>query len=227
LIAVVGLIVTAPVIGLAAVGIRLSSPGPIFYRAIRVGRGRRTFVMYKLRSMHMKGHGQSAITAKDDPRVFRFGAWLRRSKMDELPQFLNVLLGDMAIVGPRPEDPKFVEEHYAPVHFETLEVRPGLTSPSSLYDYVHGEPQLTRADVEQQYVEQLLPIKLALEVVYVRRASLTYDLALIGRTIWTILAVLFGRRQFPELPELAEARRLLSGAASPSRLRESADVGSG
>jgi lipopolysaccharide/colanic/teichoic acid biosynthesis glycosyltransferase len=208
-IASVGLILSAPLIAVAALGIRLSSRGPVFYRAIRVGARRRPFVMYKLRSMHVQERGQSAITAAVDPRIFRFGELLRRSKLDELPQFLNVLRGDMAIVGPRPEDPKFVEEHYTPVQLETLEVRPGLTSPASLYDYVHGEPTLTSGDVERQYVEQLLPVKLALEVVYVRRASLGYDIAIIGRTIWTIVLVLAGRREFPELPEMAEARTLL------------------
>lgn len=213
-LASIGLIVSAPVILLAAIGIRASSRGPVFYRALRVGRHRRPFVMYKLRSMHVGNHGQSAITAKDDPRVFPFGVWLRRSKLDELPQFVNVLLGDMSIVGPRPEDPKFVEEHYAAVHFETLEVRPGLTSPSSLYDYAHGEPNLTSLDVERQYVEQLLPIKLALEVVYVRRASVRYDLAIVRRTICMIVRVLLGRREFPEPPEMAEARVLLNALAT-------------
>ena len=200
LLASIGLAVAAPIIACAAVGILVSSRGPVFYRAIRVGRHRRPFVMYKLRSMHDRAYSQSAITAGNDPRVFPFGSWLRRSKVDELPQLFNVLRGDMSIVGPRPEDPKFVEEHYTTVHLETLQVRPGVTSPSSLYDYVHGEPNLTGAVVELQYVEQLLPIKLALEVVYVRHASLGYDLSLIGRTIWMIVSVLAGRRGFPEPP---------------------------
>lgn len=205
----IGLVLSAPILLVGAIGIRVSSPGPIFYRAIRVGAWRRPFVMYKLRSMHVQDTAASAITAKEDARIFRFGEWLRRSKLDELPQFLNILRGDMSFVGPRPEDPKFVEEHYTRADLETLEVRPGLTSPASLYDYVHGEPNLTSGDVEQQYVEQLLPIKLALEIVYVRHASLAYDLAIIGRTIRTIVLVLLGRREFPELPELDEARTLL------------------
>jgi lipopolysaccharide/colanic/teichoic acid biosynthesis glycosyltransferase len=209
LLASLGLILSAPLIGVAAIGIRLSSPGPILFRAIRAGVGGRPFVMYKLRSMRVQPHGQSAITAAADPRVFPFGEWLRRSKLDELPQFLNVLRGDMSIVGPRPEDPKFVEGHYGPLSMETLRVRPGLTSPASLYDYVHGEPTLTSEDVERQYVEDVLPIKLALEVVYVRRASVSYDVRLIGRTIWTIVKVSLGQRDFPELPEMAEARRLI------------------
>jgi lipopolysaccharide/colanic/teichoic acid biosynthesis glycosyltransferase len=209
LVASIGLIAAAPIIALAGVGIRLSSPGPIFHKAVRAGRHGRPFVMYKLRTMHLSQGVASAITAGNDPRVFRFGAWLRRSKLDELPQFWNVLRGDMAIVGPRPEDPKFVRDHYAPLHHETLRVRPGLTSPSSLYDYVHGEPRLTSGNVETQYVEELLPVKLALEVVYVRRISLRYDLAIMGRTLWMIAAVMLGRTDFPEPVEMQEARRLL------------------
>lgn len=209
LLASLGLILSAPLLGVAAIGIRLSSPGPIFFRANRVGMGGRPFVMYKLRSMRVQPRNQSAITAAADPRVFRFGERLRQTKVDELPQFLNVLRGDMSIVGPRPEDPKFVETHYGPLGMETLRVRPGLTSLASLYYYVHGEPTLTSDDVERQYVEEVLPIKLALEVVYVRRASLGYDVRVIGRTIWTIAKVLVGRRKFPEPAEMAEARRLL------------------
>jgi lipopolysaccharide/colanic/teichoic acid biosynthesis glycosyltransferase len=209
LLATVGVILSAPLIGAAAVGIRLSSRGPIFYRAIRVGVGGRPFVMLKLRSMHVQRQVQSAITAAVDPRIFPFGELLRRTKLDELPQFLNVLRGDMSIVGPRPEDPKFVEAHYGPLHWETLRVRPGLTSPASLYDYVHGERTLTSTDVERQYIEEVLPIKLALEVVYVRRATLGYDVRVIGRTIWTIVLVLLGRQHFPEVAEMEEARPLV------------------
>jgi lipopolysaccharide/colanic/teichoic acid biosynthesis glycosyltransferase len=209
------LVVTAPLLAVAALGIRLASPGPVFYRGERVGRHRRPFRMYKFRTMHAEnGKRASAITAKDDPRVFAFGGWLRRSKIDELPQLLNVLRGEMAIIGPRPEDPKFVDAHYTPAHLETLEVRPGLASPGSIYNYTHGEAMLTGSDPERRYIEQLLPVKLALDVVYVRGASLWYDVTIVARTVGAIMGTLLGRRRFADPPEMAEAQRLV--AAPPA-----------
>src|SRR5437763_11728518 len=102
----VGLALVAPVLAIAALGIRLASPGPVLYRARRVGRAGAPFTMYKLRTMHQRRPGRaSRITGQDDPRVFPLGALLRRTKIDELPQLFNVLRGDMSIVGPRPEDP--------------------------------------------------------------------------------------------------------------------------
>lgn len=208
------LIVLSPVLAIAALGIRVSSPGPILYRARLAGRHGLPFTMYKLRTMHMD-HGafRSAITAQHDPRVFRFGAWLRRSKLDELPQLVNILRGDMSIVGPRPEHLHIVQRHYRPAHFETLEVRPGLTSPGTLYDYTHGEQLVGQTDPERAYVERLLPFRLALDLVYLRRASLAYDLALIARTVGLIVATVCGGRSFGDPPEMAEAKRLLASAA--------------
>jgi lipopolysaccharide/colanic/teichoic acid biosynthesis glycosyltransferase len=217
LLASLALIVLAPVLLVAAVGIRLSDPGPILYRGPRVGYRRKPFPMYKLRTMRVNQAGfQSAITAQHDPRVFPFGALLRRSKVDELPQLFNVLRGDMSLVGPRPEDPGMVEQHYTPLELETLHVRPGLASPGSIYNFTHGETLLASDDPEKHYVERLLHLKLALDVVYVRRASARYDAAIIARTLRVIVASLLGRRRFPDPPEMAEARRLLreSGVAA-------------
>jgi len=210
LLASLALVLLAPVLLLAAIGIRLSSPGPIFYRAQRVGQHRTRFTMHKLRTMHVNhASHQSVITAQHDPRVFPFGNWLRRSKIDELPQLFNVLRGEMAIVGPRPEAPSIVDQHYTALEYETLEARPGLASPGSIYNFTHGEMVLASDDPEKHYVEQLLRLKLALDVVYVRRASARYDAAIIARTLWVILASLVGQRRFPDPPEMAEARRLL------------------
>src|SRR2546422_2268160 len=109
--AAIALVATAPLLALAAVGIRRASPGAVLYRAERVGRGGRPFIMYKLRTMHARRRSDaSVITGAEDPRVFPLGAWLRRLKIDELPQLLNVLRGEMAIVGPRPEDPAIVRD---------------------------------------------------------------------------------------------------------------------
>lgn len=205
------LLLSAPLLVAAGVGIRLASPGPILYRARRVGLGGREFTMFKLRTMHVAASsGGSVITAQHDRRVFRVGGWLRKSKIDELPQLLNILRGDMSIVGPRPEDPAIVERHYTEAYRKTLMVRPGLASPGSIFNYTHGERMLSAAQPERDYVERLLPVKMAIELVYVRRAGVWYDLGIIARTVWVIAASLLGRREFADPPELREAR--LAGA---------------
>ncbi|HEX9704680.1 MAG TPA: sugar transferase [Gemmatimonadales bacterium] len=209
----IALVAATPLLALAALGIKLTSPGPVLYRASRVGRGGRIFSMYKLRTMHVErptaAVAESAITARDDPRVFPFGALLRWSKIDELPQLFNVLRGDMAIVGPRPEDPRYVTAHYAPIHFETLDVRPGLTSPGSVWYYACAEEQLENGDAERQYVERVLPLKLALDLVYLRRATMWSDVAVIARTVGVLLGRFVGRRAFADPPEMSEARRFV------------------
>ena len=197
-------------LALAALGVRLSSPGPVFYRARRAGRAGTCFTMYKLRTMHQRQPGQaSRITGRDDPRVFPLGALLRRTKIDELPQLFNVLRGDMSIVGPRPEDPDIVARHYTPLLRETLAVRPGLASPGSLYHYTHGDALLGGGDPETAYVERLLPLKVTLDVVYVRNASLQMDVRIIGRTLGTIAACIGGRSRFRDPPEAPAARALM------------------
>ncbi|HEY6156406.1 MAG TPA: sugar transferase [Gemmatimonadales bacterium] len=209
-LAALGLALVAPVLALAALGIRLSSPGPVLYRARRVGRTGTCFTMYKLRTMHQRQPRQaSRITGQDDPRVFPLGALLRRTKLDELPQLFNVLRGDMSIVGPRPEDPDIVARHYTPLLRETLAVRPGLASPGSLYHYTHGDALLAGGDPESAYVERLLPLKVTLDVVYVRNASLQTDVRIIGRTLATIAACIGGRSRFRDPPEAPAARALM------------------
>jgi lipopolysaccharide/colanic/teichoic acid biosynthesis glycosyltransferase len=210
------LVASVPILIVAALGIRLSSPGPVLYRATRAGRRGRLFVMYKLRTMENRSGllADSVVTAARDPRVFPFGALLRRSKLDELPQLFNILRGDMAVVGPRPEDPKVVAQHYTPEQWETLDVVPGLTSPGALYSTTHGETWLSERDAERDYYEHLLPLKLALDRVYVRHASLSYDLGVIIRTLLVVAGRAFGRRHFPEPPEMDEARRLLVPAVA-------------
>ena len=231
LCASLGLLLAAPVLAIAAVGIVLSSPGPVIYKTRRVGARGRPFLMYKLRTMHVRSDGGSRITGAGDPRIFPLGRLLRRTKIDELPQLVNVLKGEMSIVGPRPEDPGFVVRHYALPHRETLAVRPGLAGPGSIYSTTHGERILAGDDPEARYLEHLLPIKLALDVVYVRHASLRYDLTLMVRTLRVVALSLTGRREFPEPPEMEEARRLLVPArvgsidepsAPPLLARESA-----
>jgi len=206
--AAAALILLGPLMLVVAVAIRASSPGPVLFRARRVGRHGKPFAMLKFRTMAVASDLGSAITGTHDPRVFPLGRSLRRSKIDELPQLFNVLAGDMALVGPRPEDPRFVATSYRLEHQPTLEVRPGLASPGSLYNFTHGEAQLAGPDAEAEYVERILPIKLALDVIYVRQASFRYDLAIIFRTVFVILAATLGKRRFADPPEMAEARSL-------------------
>lgn len=189
-IVVAGIIlaVTSPLILAAALVTRLVSPGPAFYRAQRVGRGGTDFSMYKIRSMHVVQTHDAVITAPGDSRVFPFGRLMRATKIDELPQFWNVLRGDMSIVGPRPEDPKIVREHYSDWMMKTLDVRPGVTSPGAVFGYLEGDAYLDGADdVEQAYVDKLLPAKMNVEIDYLARASLLGDTGVIFKTARAII----------------------------------------
>lgn len=228
-LALIMLLLSSPMMLVAAVGIWVSSPGPVVYRARRVGRNGKRFTMYKFRTMEVSsGAGSSRITAQDDRRVFPFGAWLRRLKIDELPQLFNILRGDMSVVGPRPEDPAVVDQHYAPAHMDTLLAPPGLASPGSIYNYTHGERQLRdRRDVEAYYLEHLLPLKLALDLVYVREASLRFDLRIMVRTIWVILCRGLGRCNFPEPAEMARARPLVTSVRRENVEVKNAACGTG
>lgn len=200
----VALVLLAPVLITAAVGIRLCSSGPALYRAQRVGQGGRPFVMYKMRTMHCRSAAGSSITAADDPRVFALGRLLRAFKIDELPQLLNVLRGEMSIVGPRPEAVDIVQKHYTPEYLASLDVRPGLTSPGSICYYTHGEQLLADGDAEQYYVSRLLPIKMAIDLAYLRRATFLSDLAVIFRTAAVLALKAAGRKRFPDPPEFTQ-----------------------
>jgi lipopolysaccharide/colanic/teichoic acid biosynthesis glycosyltransferase len=193
----------SPVALIAAVGIWCASGPPVIHRARRAGLDGRPFTMFKFRTMHLSdAPGASRITAAADPRVFRWGALLRRTKLDELPQLLNVLRGDMAIIGPRPEDPAIVAECYSARDRETLRVRPGLASPGSIFNYTHAERWLDAGDAEACYRTQVLPVKLALDRVYVRHASIAYDARIAVRTVAVIAARLIGVRRFADPPEM-------------------------
>ena len=221
--AAIGILLAVPLMAFAAVGIRLSGPGPILYRAPRAGVGGRTFTMFKLRTMRVDQPGTgSPITSGHDPRVFPFGAFLRHTKIDELPQLFNILRGDMSIIGPRPEDPDIVSSYYAPVHRETLVVRPGLVGPGSLLVDSCDTTVLDGADPVPAYIAQLLPVKLALDLVYVHNASFGYDIRMVIRTIVAIVRRILNlpvRRDPPELPA-ARGRGLIVPARRSRATRE-------
>ncbi len=215
ILAALGLLFSSPPLAVGALAIKLSSRGPVLFRAPRVGRDGRPFSMLKLRTMHQRPDGASArITGGRDTRVFAAGRVLRRIKVDEIPQLVNVLRGQMSLVGPRPEDPSIVEDHYTPFMLQTLAVLPGLTSPGSLHYYA-DEARLPddAAEAEKIYVAELLPRKIALDLVYIRNRSWRYDVEVVVRTIASMLGHtgLFPARQ---AWERGEAERLLAASDS-------------
>jgi lipopolysaccharide/colanic/teichoic acid biosynthesis glycosyltransferase len=177
------LAVTWPLLLGIALLVRLTSPGPVLFAQDRVGRGGRVFGLLKFRTMAADAPARGLpITAGDDPRITGVGAVLRRWKLDELPQLVNVLRGDMSLVGPRPEVPRYVAR-YSERQRAVLRVRPGITDPASLA-YVDEAAVLARFDdVERAYVERVLPEKLALSLDYLDHRTLGTDLGVLARTL--------------------------------------------
>ncbi len=177
----VGLIVLSPIFLVIALLIKLDSPGRVFFRGVRAGRYGRPFKIFKFRTMVDRARQLgSAITTGDDARITRVGRVLRRYKLDELPQLINVFTGEMSLVGPRPEDPYYVAL-YTPEQRRVLSVRPGITSPASLHyrdeaSLLHGEGW------EQVYIGQIMPHKLQIELDYIATSNLLTDFQLIFQT---------------------------------------------
>jgi lipopolysaccharide/colanic/teichoic acid biosynthesis glycosyltransferase len=184
--ATAGLVVLSPVLLVLGLLVRFSSPGPVFYRANRVGRHGVPFKLLKFRTMVANADRLGpGVTGAADARITPVGRFLRRSKLDELPQLINVVRGEMSLVGPRPEDPRYVAL-YSAAQRRVLDVRPGITSPASVA-YRDEAALLTGEDWEQAYIERIMPAKLELDLAYVERASLRTDLAIILRTLWRIV----------------------------------------
>ncbi len=186
------LLALSPLMAAIAVLIRVRDGSPVLHRALRAGRGGHPFVMYKFRTM-APGLADTGVTGPDDPRVTRVGRVLRRRRLDELPQLCNVLTGDMSLVGPRPEDPRFVAA-YTEQQQRVLTVRPGITSPTSIR--FRGEAELMPSDPSQRdayYAEVVLPEKLALDLDYVRQRSFVTDLRILAETVTTLARDRAGR----------------------------------
>lgn len=188
LLSSIGLLMLAPLLLLIALLIKLDSPGPVMFRQERVGRFGQPFRIHKFRTMRHEPAGQGLqITVGADRRITRVGGFLRASKLDELPQLLDVWLGDMSLVGPRPEVPRYVAHYPAALREKVLSVRPGITDIASI-EYRDESAVLARAaDPEHAYVHEVLPHKLALAARYVERSSLWLDVWLIWRTVVAIL----------------------------------------
>ena len=182
--AVMGLVILSPLLLLIGISIRLFDGGPVFYRQTRVGRYGQTFEVYKFRTMTVsQDEDAPQITAANDQRITKFGRHLRNHKLDELPQLLNVMLGEMSIVGPRPEVPQFVERYPADQRDIILSVRPGITDLASI-EFREEMSLLSNVhDPQRFYVDDILPRKLELYVRYVREWSLLFDFRIIFRTI--------------------------------------------
>ncbi len=189
LVAAVGLLLAGPVLILIACLIKLDSSGPVFFRQERVGLGGRLFRIFKYRTMVQGAYKMgSRLTTKRDPRVTRVGQILRWFKIDELPQLINVLVGEMSLIGPRPEDPYFVE-FYDDEQRGVLSVRPGMLGPSQIMgrDELESYPEGLK-DTERYYVDHILPEKLTRDLEYVKGASFSGDMSLLVRGVWAVMS---------------------------------------
>lgn len=182
-----GLVLLFPTLVMVATVIKLTSPGPVFFRQERVGRDFKRFRIIKFRTMVRNAPNLGAqITVGGDPRITSIGKILRKSKVDELPQLMNVLLGDMSLVGPRPEVPKYVDAFHED-YIEILKFRPGITDLASIEYCDENEILAAADDPDRAYREEVLPAKLRLSQEYCRKSSLSYDVYLIMRTLVAIL----------------------------------------
>lgn len=193
-VSLIGLFFILPLLVLVAIMIKLDSPGPVFFRQERVGRGFRPFLIYKFRTMTEDSARRGpSITFGRDPRITRVGWFLRKSKIDELPQLFNVLKGDMTFVGPRPEVPRYVEL-FKHDYEEILTIRPGITDLASL-KYRNEAALLGNVDnPEQEYLTRVLPDKISLGKEYIKRSSITFDLKLISKTLLNLVHTDFEAR---------------------------------
>ena len=183
----VGLIMLSPLLIVVAIWIKLDSAGPVFYRQVRVGRHNKDFRIYKFRSMYIDSDKRGLITiGGHDPRVTRAGYYIRKAKIDELPQLINVFLGDMSFVGPRPEVRKYVDM-YTAEQLHVLDIRPGITDAASIKYRNENEILEKQADPEQYYIDVVMQDKLRINLDYVAHHSLLGDLKLIFNTFGAIV----------------------------------------
>ena len=182
-----GLIVLSPLFVILAIWIKLDSKGPVFYRQVRVGYKNKDFRIFKFRSMRVGADKGSLVTiGGHDPRVTRSGYFIRKFKFDELPQLINVFLGDMSLVGPRPEVRHYVD-YWTPEQMHVLDVRPGITDPASIKFRNENELMEKAEDPEKYYIEVIMQEKIKLYLEYVEKHSFLYDLGLIFKTFWVIV----------------------------------------
>lgn len=183
---------------LTAIIIVICSPGSPIYKAKRVGKNGKIFTCYKFRSMRTDSGKIRLTTLRNDNRIFPFGKFIRKAKIDEMPQAFNILIGDMSVVGPRPEDKENADRIYVGRYKRILSVKPGLTSPASLYDFTHGE----KFESEEDYEKYFLPEKLDLELYYIDHRNFKYDMHIIIKTAYLIIVSMLGKSEFDKPKEL-------------------------
>jgi lipopolysaccharide/colanic/teichoic acid biosynthesis glycosyltransferase len=182
-----GLLVLSPIFLIMAIWIKLDSNGPVFYRQVRVGRHNKDFRIFKFRSMRVGSDKGSLVTiGGHDPRITRSGYFIRKFKLDELPQLINVFVGDMSLVGPRPEVRHYVD-YWTEEQMHVLDVRPGITDPASIKFRNENELLETAEDPEKYYIEVIMQEKIKLYLEYVEKTSFWYDIKLIFKTFWVII----------------------------------------
>ena len=183
----IGLLLLCPLFLLIGIWIKLDSVGPIFYRQVRVGRNNKDFRIFKFRSMRTDADKGSLVTIGGrDPRITRSGYFIRKFKIDELPQLINVFVGDMSIVGPRPEVRHYVN-YWTPEQMHVLDVRPGITDPASIRYRNENELLGKAEDPEQYYIDVVMQEKIKLYLEYVEQHSFWYDIKLIFQTFLVII----------------------------------------
>ena len=183
----VGLLLLSPLFLLVAIWIKLDSPGPVFYRQVRVGQYNQDFRIFKFRSMRVGADKGSLVTIGGrDPRVTRSGYFIRKFKIDELPQLINVFIGDMSLVGPRPEVRHYVD-YWTKEQLRVLDVRPGITDPASIKFRNENELLEKAEDAEKYYIEVIMQEKLRLYLEYVEKHNFWFDIKLIFQTFWVIM----------------------------------------
>lgn len=201
IIAIIGIIGTSPIWLLAIFGIEISSPGPIFYVSTRIGKGNKPFKMYKFRSMIVSNGTNEKSLRAEEKRIFAFGYFIRKFKIDELPQLLNILNGTMSIIGPRPVASDQKELFRTGKWNLAADVSVGISGPAALYDFIYGD-QITD---EIEYMEKVFPTRRELEYIYVKKMGFCYDLVMIIYTVICILYALVGKEATWILKKLVES----------------------
>lgn len=197
------IVCSSPFCLVTIIGIELSDPGPIFYKANRIGKDNKEFSMFKFRSMRVlkepKAGAEASLRPETD-RIFPWGKVIRKLKLDELPQFLNIFLGDMSIVGPRPVAKDQFDLFRFGKYDEAKQVKPGITGPAALYDYIYGD-KFEEANVDE-YMEKVYPTRRELEYVYVKKQGFLFDTWMFFETAWCVLCSLFGKENTRLLKKL-------------------------
>ena len=185
--AIIALLLLSPFFLLGSLLAKFQSKGPVFYKAKRVGKDEVVFVMYKFRTMVVNADTLGgSLTTYRDTRITPIGRFLRWTKLDELPNLINVIKGEMSLIGPRPEAPDYVK-HYTEVQKQVLQVKPGMTGPSQLANRDEEEKLKGQQDAEHYYITELMPKKLALDLHYVATQSITSDIGWLLKTVWVVI----------------------------------------